>query len=169
MLDRAAAEISGDGQGYDLNANINALRRQLDAWHQLPPQQWRVTPQTARLLQHWRHHPFSGICPFFCQVEAAETVIWLTEVAPRLGREAGNILKHLQNANDGANPGLSRLALDGVRFLAHGRHRVRHRQAASRTGGRQRSQASKCPSTATSGSTSARPCRRRAGAPTPAL
>ncbi len=111
VLDRAAAEISGDGQGYDLNANINALRRQLDAWRQLPPQQWRVTPQTARLLQHWRHHPFSGIRPFFCQVEAAETVIWLTEVAPRLGREARNILTHLQNANDGANPGLSRLAL----------------------------------------------------------
>jgi len=31
------------------------------------------------LLQHWRHHPFSGIRPFFCQVEAVETVIWLTE------------------------------------------------------------------------------------------
>ena len=32
-------------------------------------------------------------------------------MAPRLGREAHNILTHLQNANDGANPGLSRLAL----------------------------------------------------------
>ena len=25
--------------------------------------------------------------PFFCQVEAVETAIWLTEVAPTLGKE----------------------------------------------------------------------------------
>ena len=111
VFDRAAAEVSSDSQRYDLDAHINGLRRQLDAWRQLPAQQWRVTPQTARLLQHWRDHPFNGIRPFFCQVEAAETVIWLTEVAPNLGREARNILKHIQDANDGANPGLSRLAL----------------------------------------------------------
>ena len=113
VFDRAAAEVGSDSQRYDLDAHINSLRQQLDAWRKLPMQQWRVTPQTARLLQHWRHHSFSGIRPFFCQVEAAETVIWLTEVAPKLGRrgQARNILKHLENANEGANPGLSRLAL----------------------------------------------------------
>ena len=47
---------------------------------------WLVTPETARLLHHWRHHQFSGIRPFFCQVEAVETAIWLTEVAPKLGK-----------------------------------------------------------------------------------
>ena len=51
-----------------------------------PPTDWRVTPETARLLQHWRHHHFSGIRPFFCQVEAVETAIWLTEVAPKIGK-----------------------------------------------------------------------------------
>jgi hypothetical protein len=29
------------------------------------------------------HHKFSGVRPFFCQVEAVETAIWLTEVAPQ--------------------------------------------------------------------------------------
>ena len=111
VFDRTASDVSSDSQRYDLDAHINGLRRQLDAWRQLPAQQWRVTPQTARLLQHWRHHPFNGIRPFFCQVEAVETVIWLTEVAPSLGREARNILAHLQESNDGANAGLSRLAL----------------------------------------------------------
>ena len=111
VLDEAAAEVSSDSQRYDREAYINALRRQLDAWRELPAHQWRVTPQTARLLQHWRHHSFTHIRPFFCQMEAAETVIWLTEVAPRLGGEAGNLLKHLQSMNEGANPGLSRLAL----------------------------------------------------------
>ena len=53
----------------------------------LPSQnQWQVTPETARLLQHWRHHEFNDVRPFFCQVEAAETAIWLTEVAPQSAR-----------------------------------------------------------------------------------
>ena len=110
VFDRAAAAVGSENQSYDLTPIINNLRQQLQRWRQLPAHQWGVTPATARLLEHWRHHSFHGIRPFFCQVEAAETVIWLTEVAPRM-RRASNILKHLQDANDGANPGLSRLAL----------------------------------------------------------
>ena len=110
VFDRAAAAVGSESQSYDLTPIINNLRQQLQRWRQLPAHQWGVTPATARLLEHWRHHSFHGIRPFFCQVEAAETVIWLTEVAPRM-RRASNILKHLQDANDGANPGLSRLAL----------------------------------------------------------
>src|ERR1700677_3127453 len=62
------------------------------------------------LLQHWRHHKFSGVRPFFCQVEAAETAIWLTEVAPQLAR-GKRVLDHLAAANKDANPELMRLAL----------------------------------------------------------
>jgi hypothetical protein len=36
-----------------------------------------------------RHHPFSGYRPFFRQVEAVETAIWLTEVAPTGSRSSG--------------------------------------------------------------------------------
>ena len=50
------------------------------------PSQWQVTPETARLLQHWRQHQFSGVRPFFSQVGAAETAVWLTEVAPQSTR-----------------------------------------------------------------------------------
>jgi type III restriction enzyme len=77
----------------------------------MPPSAWRVTPETARLLEHWRTHPFSGIRPFFCQVEAVETAIWLTEVAPQLGKSGQRFLDHLAKANTEANPELSRLAL----------------------------------------------------------
>ena len=72
-----------------------------------------MTAQTARLLEHWRgrNHKFQGLRPFFCQVEAAETTIWLMEVAPKLGRQVRSFLDHLQAANDQANPGLNRLAL----------------------------------------------------------
>ena len=87
VFDEAARKLEDAGQQYDLTAIINGVRQQVDRWRDLPnPSQWQVTPETARLLQHWRHHRFSGIRPFFCQVEAVETAIWLTEVAPRMGR-----------------------------------------------------------------------------------
>src|SRR5437870_10876912 len=90
---------------------INAVRQQVDQWRSLPnPNHWQVTPETTRLLQHWRQHQFSNIRPFFCQVEAVETAIWLTEVAPHTGRGKA-FLEHLANANHDANPELMRLAL----------------------------------------------------------
>ncbi|MFZ4629736.1 MAG: BPTD_3080 family restriction endonuclease [Blastocatellia bacterium] len=93
-------------------ATINALRDEVGKWRQLrDPANWLVTPETARLLQHWRHHPFSGVRPFFCQVEAVETVIWLTEVAPQIGKAGQSFLNDLAQANHEANPDLSRLAL----------------------------------------------------------
>src|SRR5690606_35171749 len=104
--------LSTEEQQYDPTSVINALRRQVDEWRQLPhPKDWRVTPETARLLQHWRHHRFQGIRPFFCQVEAVETAIWLTEVAPTIGASGKRFLEHLEDANAAANPELSRLAL----------------------------------------------------------
>ena len=108
----AARKLETGGQQYDLTEIINGVRREVDRWRSLTnPADWRVTPDTARLLQHWRRHRFSGIRPFFCQVEAVEAAIWLTEVAPSAGRVGKGFLDHLKNANNGANPGLSRLAL----------------------------------------------------------
>src|SRR6266536_107644 len=104
--------LSTERQQYDPTPIINELRRRVDQWRQIPnPSDWRVTPETARLLQHWRHHDFNSIRPFFCQVEAAETAIWLMEVAPELGRDGRTFLEHLASANDDANPELTRLAL----------------------------------------------------------
>jgi type III restriction enzyme len=87
----------------------------VEQWRRLPnPRDWHVTPETARLLQHWRMRSAAEdtgtLRPFYCQVEAVETAIWLTEVAPDL--QAGRpFLEHLRNANNEANPELSRLAL----------------------------------------------------------
>ena len=104
--------LSTEAQQYDPTPVINELRQRVDSWRALPnPSDWLVTPETTRLLQHWRHHKFSGIRPFFCQVEAIETLIWLTEVAPKLGKEGQRFLTHLDGANQQANPGLPRLAL----------------------------------------------------------
>jgi type III restriction enzyme len=103
--------ISTATQQYDPTPIINELRRHVDQWRSLLPNQWQVTPETARLLQHWRHHTFGDVRPFFCQIEAMETAIWLTEVAPQAGRTGKRFLDHLTNANNDANPELIRLAL----------------------------------------------------------
>jgi len=105
------AGVSTAAQQYDPTSIINELRRRVDHWREIKdPSNWGVTPETARLLQHWRHHAFTNVRPFFAQVEAVETAIWLTEVAPT-DREGKRFLEHLANANEDANPGLPRLAL----------------------------------------------------------
>ena len=70
--------LSSKEQEYDPTPIINEVRSHVNAWRALLPNLWQVTPETTRLLQHWRHHPYSSIRPFFCQVEAVETAIWLT-------------------------------------------------------------------------------------------
>ncbi|NBB72232.1 MAG: DEAD/DEAH box helicase family protein [Bacteroidetes bacterium] len=107
--------LSTEEQAYDPTSNINALRKRVNEWRNRPdPADWHVTAETARLLQHWRRPDSGGGSsewrPFFCQREAVETAIWLTEVAP--GRKEGEpFLDLLERASSAANPGLSRLAL----------------------------------------------------------
>ena len=102
--------ISTKEQQYDPNPIINEIRGYVETWRNLAPSQWQVTPETQRLLQHWRHHKFSNQRPFFCQIEAAETAIWLTEVAP-LSKPGKRILELLDRVNKEANPELMRMAL----------------------------------------------------------
>ena len=90
------------------NPIINRIRRQVDEWREKPPSRWNVTHVTQKLLEHWRGDN-SSTRPFFCQVEAAETLIWLNEVAP-ITAEGKRILHELQEANTEANPDLLRYA-----------------------------------------------------------
>jgi len=112
MVLGGADDLSSADQEYNPTPIINDLRNHVDTWRALPnPSDWQVTPETARLLEHWRHHRFQDIRPFFCQVEAAETAIWLTEVAPKMGKQGARFLEHIKGANEQSNPELNRIAL----------------------------------------------------------
>ncbi len=103
--------LSSRQQQYDPNPIINDLRGELEKWRSSAnPSDWQVTAETARLLRHWRQHEFQGIRPFFCQIEAVEAMIWLTEVAPKFAT-GKRFLEYLSRANRDANPGLDRIAL----------------------------------------------------------
>ena len=112
MLLQDEGGLSSASQEYNPTPIINEIRGYVDSWRQLPnPNQWNVTPGTARLLTHWRTYNFEGIRPFFCQVEAVETAIWLVEVAPKMGPRTAKFWAHLKGANEQANPEIMRLAL----------------------------------------------------------
>jgi hypothetical protein len=84
---------------YSDSAIVNEIRGHVDAWRDLPGgADWGVTPTTQRLLEHWRSPNFSGQRPFFCQIEAVETLIWLTEVA-RSRRQYANLWRSVDAAN----------------------------------------------------------------------
>jgi len=57
---------------------VNTIRERVKAWREggYPG----VTPITRQLLQHWKH-PDRERKLFFCQREAAETLIWLVEAS----------------------------------------------------------------------------------------
>lgn len=98
------------GQHYTLS-QINEIRDQVSRWRALPETaDWGVSAVTKRLLLWWRNHEFASQRPFFCQIEAVETAIWLTEVAPKLGQHA-KFRRAIEAANQAANPELFRIAL----------------------------------------------------------
>jgi type III restriction enzyme len=46
--------LSTEKLQYDPTSIINQVRQHVDQWRNLPPARWQVTPETARLLEHWR-------------------------------------------------------------------------------------------------------------------
>lgn len=109
-LDEGAG-VSSDKQQYDPRPIITELRQRVDQWREIKNSaNWGVTPETARLLTHWRTHSFADVRPFFCQIEAIEALIWLSEVAPS-DSKGKRFLNHLADSNADANPELLRLAL----------------------------------------------------------
>jgi type III restriction enzyme len=107
--------LSDGKQQYKVTwAVINELRYFVDQWRGLKnPSDWKVTPGTQRLLQHCRHEQFNEVRPFFCQIEAVETAVWLTEVAPQMSKAGARFLDHLAKANAEANRTVARSDPDG--------------------------------------------------------
>ena len=90
------------------NETINRIRDRIDLWRNAARPYADVTSTTRRLLQHWTD-PDRENRLFFCQVEALETVIYLTEAAAKNGDAW--IADWLKRQNDSSNPGLNRIAM----------------------------------------------------------
>ena len=68
-------------------SQVNRVRQRVKAWREAGYP--GVTGITKRLLEHWNNPDQRELRLFFCQLEAIETLIWLTEAPPsdRLGIE----------------------------------------------------------------------------------
>ncbi|WP_161996393.1 BPTD_3080 family restriction endonuclease [Rhodococcus sp. YH1] len=94
------------GERREKNPLINDLRREVGLWRQRG--YGRVTPTTRKLLLHWADESRENRV-LFCQREAAETAIFLTEVAGRDGFTDWR--PRLAEHNSEHNSGLPRVAL----------------------------------------------------------
>jgi type III restriction enzyme len=98
------AELTGDQ--IKRNEFVNQVRARVERWRQLGRPD--VTPVTRRLLEYWtdpeRDNPM-----LFCQLEAAETAIYLAEAAQKSGDAW--IRNGLDLENEEHNARLNRIAL----------------------------------------------------------
>ncbi|MBK5229195.1 MAG: DEAD/DEAH box helicase family protein [Actinobacteria bacterium] len=88
------------------NELINKIRKDLDYWRQ--SDRPGLTRTTRQLLDYWLNEDRERRL-FFCQIEALETIIYITEVAPKTGKRW--IENELREGNQGSNPDLFRIAL----------------------------------------------------------
>lgn len=87
------------------NRFINQVRDRVALWRK--GGYVGITRTTARLLEYWKR-PDRERKLFFCQIEALETAIYITEVAHRYGDAW--IENELRRGNEDANPLLYRIA-----------------------------------------------------------
>ena len=104
--DQGELNFDATGERREQNSLINDIRRDVAAWRATGNYNG-VTPISRKLLQHWAD-PTRENRVLFCQREAAETAIYLTEVA---GRHGTDWRKRLEPENGAHNDGLPRVAL----------------------------------------------------------
>ncbi|MCZ2821051.1 DEAD/DEAH box helicase family protein [Modestobacter sp. VKM Ac-2977] len=101
-----AIDFDLTGERRERNSFVNDLRREVERWRHRDYE--RVTPTSRKLLQHWAD-PDRENRVLFAQREAAETAIFLAEVAGRHGY--ADWRRQIDEANGDHNSGLPRVAL----------------------------------------------------------
>ena len=94
------------GERREQNSLINDMRQRVELWRARGYP--HVTPISRKLMQHWAD-PTREERVLFCQREAAETAIYLAEVAGRHGEP--DFRTRIDLENDLHNNGLPRIAL----------------------------------------------------------
>ena len=100
-----AFETEWTADRIEENKLINKIRERVSVWRQ--GGYVGITKTTAQLLEYWQRSD-RGRRLFFCQIEALETVIYITEVASKYGDAW--IENDLRQANEDSNPLLFRIA-----------------------------------------------------------
>jgi type III restriction enzyme len=107
MAEQGQMDFDVTGERREANTLINDIRREVERWR---ASNWNgVTPYSRKLLAHWAPGPHRDDPVLFCQREAAETAIFLAEVAGRHG--TADYRRRLEPENALHNDGLPRIGL----------------------------------------------------------
>ena len=108
VAEQQSLDFDLTGERREQNTLINDIRREVELWR---ASNWNgVTPYTRKLLTHWAATPPMRDDPvLFCQREAAETAIFLAEVAGRHGTR--DYRRRLDPFNEIHNGGMPRVGL----------------------------------------------------------
>ena len=88
---------------------VNQIRPRVEAWRERDGGYAGVSGITRRLLEHWRgSERYERTRFFFCQLEAIETLIWLTETPVSLSRSKNPTPKNLNQCLTATNPSAPR-------------------------------------------------------------
>jgi len=104
---QATFDFDATGERRERNTFVNDLRKEVERWRLRDYE--RVTPTSRKLLQYWADESRGDERILFCQREAAETAIFLAEVAGRHGY--ADWRRQIQDHNADHNAGLPRVAL----------------------------------------------------------
>lgn len=91
-----------------INQTVDRIRQFVERWRALNYD--GATEVSRQLLEYWTDDDRQGIRLFFAQVEALETLIYLTEVAPN-ARESRGLLADIKQASRDHNDDIVRLAV----------------------------------------------------------
>ncbi|HCM68702.1 MAG TPA: restriction endonuclease subunit R [Candidatus Kerfeldbacteria bacterium] len=105
-LDLGDADGAYGAELQNENELVNKIRAKVGVWRRegYPG----TTKTTHDLLQYWTDDSRDNKL-FFCQIEALETFIYITEIAEKTGEHG--VINELKKLNQDANPGLFRIAL----------------------------------------------------------
>ena len=117
-LPAGSHEHAGYDDSIEPYARINAIRDGVASWRKGGYR--GASKMSRRLLEHWSRDAGGGERrPFFCQVDAIETLVWLCEALPSLAGRGGvggqasrrSLLDALSLANKTWNDSVPRLAV----------------------------------------------------------
>ena len=92
--------LSTDSQKYAHTAIINGVRGLVDQWRLIPsPNDWRVTPERLDCCSTGGITSSRANGHSSARLRRWKPAIWLTEVAPNLGKQGEKYVEYLANAN----------------------------------------------------------------------
>jgi type III restriction enzyme len=106
-VEQVSLDFDVTGERREQNTLINDIRREVERWRLTYN---GVTPITRKLLEHWADESRADERVLFCQREAAETAIYLAEVAHKQTGKVG-WKGRVDEANAVHNADLPRVAL----------------------------------------------------------